>query len=265
MTTEIAVLAKQVLDSETPSHLFKVNADSNNLEIDDNSPPIVNGFDLNATEAALRLRDDGHEVNITVIMAGFNFVNEVIKKTLSMGADNLVLIENESLISCDSSFTVEVLSKAINKIGNFDIILAGRHASDFDNGHVPIGIAERLRLPIITYASDIKIIDSILRIKRVIPSGYQFIESKSPCVVTVSNEIGEPRYPNLRGIMTATKKQPKIITINDLEIEPPSEKEINLTKVFIPKINLDTEYIKGDDESELGRNLAMRLKEEGLI
>ena len=65
--------------------------------------------------------------------------------------------------------------------------------------------------------------------------------------------------------MTATKKQPKIITINDLEIEPPSEKEINLTKVFIPKINLDTEYIKGDDESELGRNLAMRLKEEGLI
>ena len=94
MTIEIAVLAKQVLDSETPSHLFKVNADSNNLEIDDNSPPIVNGFDLNATEAALRLRDDGHEVNITVIMAGFNFVNEVIKKTLSMGADNLVLIEN---------------------------------------------------------------------------------------------------------------------------------------------------------------------------
>ena len=155
MTIEIAVLAKQVLDSETPSHLFKVNADSNNLEIDDNSPPIVNGFDLNATEAALRLRDDGHEVNITVIMAGFNFVNEVIKKTLSMGADNLVLIENESLISCDSSFTVEVLSKAINKIGNFDIILAGRHASDFDNGHVPIGIAETLSLPIITYASDI--------------------------------------------------------------------------------------------------------------
>ena len=65
--------------------------------------------------------------------------------------------------------------------------------------------------------------------------------------------------------MTATKKQPKIITINDLEIETPYEKEINLTKVFIPKIDLDTEYIKGDDESELGRNLAMRLKEEGLI
>ena len=187
MTIEIAVLAKQVLDSETPSHLFKVNADSNNLEIDDNSPPIV---------------------NITVIMAGFNFVNEVIKKTLSMGADNLVLVEDESLISCDSSYTVEVLTKAINKIGNFDIILAGRHASDFDNGHVPIGIAETLSLPIITYASDIKIMDSILRIKRVILSGYQLIESQLRCVVTVSNEIGEPRYPNLRGIMTATKKKP---------------------------------------------------------
>lgn len=265
MTIQIAILAKQVLDTEIPSDQFKINENGNNLETKGNNSPIINGFDLNATEAALKLRDDGHDVNITVIMAGDGFFLDIIKKPLSMGADNLVLLQDESLVACGSTFTVKALSSVIDKIGPFDIILAGRHASDFDNGHVPIGIAETINLPIITYASEIKINNNHLMVKRITLNGYQIIETSFPCIITVSNEIGEPRYPNLRGIMTATKKTPKIFSLRDLGLDEQKEDLIQLERIFIPENNLNTEFITGEDESEIGRNLAIRLKEEGLI
>ncbi|MCL0030510.1 electron transfer flavoprotein subunit beta/FixA family protein [Dehalococcoidia bacterium] len=265
MPIEIAILAKQVPDPDIPTSRIKVNESGTDLEIPEDVSPIVNGFDLNATEAALKLRDDGLDVNITVIMIGNDFVNDVVKKPISMGADNLVLVEDENLTSLSPRVTVNILSKILTKMGPFDLILAGRQASDFDNAHVPIGVAETMGMPIITYARKIEIIKEHLKVERVTLSGYQIIESPMPVVVTVSNEIGEPRYPNLRGIMAATKKNPEFFSLNDLNFQDSLADRVYLKRMFVRENYNETEIIKGSDDADAGRKLAIRLKEEGLL
>jgi len=265
MPIEIAILAKQVPDPDIPTSRIKVNEIGTDLEIPEDVSPIVNGFDLNATEAALKLRDDGLDVNITVIMVGNDFVNDVVKKPISMGADNLVLVEDENLTSLSPRVTVNVLCKILTKTGPFDLILAGRQASDFDNAHVPIGVAETMGIPVITYARKIEIVKEQLKIERVTLSGYQIIESPMPVVVTVSNEVGEPRYPNLRGIMAATKKNPELFSLNDLNFQDSLAEGICLKRMFVRENDNETEIIKGSDDADAGRKLAIRLKEEGLL
>ena len=143
--------------------------------------------------------------------------------------------------------------------------MAGRQASDFDNAHVPIGVAETMGIPVITYARKIEIVKEQLKIERVTLSGYQIIESPMPVVVTVSNEVGEPRYPNLRGIMAATKKNPELFSLNDLNFQDSLAEGICLKRMFVRENDNETEIIKGSDDADAGRKLAIRLKEEGLL
>jgi electron transfer flavoprotein beta subunit len=86
-----------------------------------------------------------------------------------------------------------------------------------------------------------------------------------PVVVTVSNEVGEPRYPNLRGIMAATKKKPELFSLNDLNFQDSLADGVCLKRMFIRENHNETEIIKGSDDADAGRKLAIRLKEEGLL
>ena len=106
---------------------------------------MLNGFDENAVEAALRIKD-AVGGTITVLSLGSQFAMDVIKKPLSMGADELVLVMDEAVEDLDSYGTAYALTQAISKIGGYDLVLAGRQASDWDNAQVPLGIAELLGL-----------------------------------------------------------------------------------------------------------------------
>ena len=108
----------------------------------------------------------------------------------------------------DSFFTASLLSAAIKKLGDFDLVLCGRQASDWDNAQVPLGVAELLGIPCITIAKNVQVGDGKVTVERVVPDGYEVIEGPLPSLVTVSNELGQPRYPTLRGIMAATRKKP---------------------------------------------------------
>ena len=138
MPLDIIVTAKQVLDPETPASALRINQETHRMEAPASIPPVVNGFDENAVEAALQLREkvDG---KVTVLSVGTQFAMDVIKKTLSMGADELVLVQGDGLDSLDPFATAQVLGAAIQKIGKFDLLLCGRQASDFDQAQVPAG------------------------------------------------------------------------------------------------------------------------------
>ena len=99
-----------------------------------------------------------------------------------------------------------------------------------------------------------------------IPDGYQVLESQLPALVTVSNELGEPRYPTLRGIMNAGKKDPQILSYSDLDVRLDEYKNNFITtKLSIPESQQDCEFVQGSDDEESGRLLAMKLREAGLI
>ena len=103
-------------------------------------------------------------------------------------------------------------------------------------------------------------------VERIIPEGYEVIEAPLPALVTVSNELGQPRYPTLRGIMAATRKKPTIMSAQDLAIESAvSSPQLELLDLYIPVSEKECEIVDGDTEEEAGRNLALKLREARLI
>ena len=151
------VCCKQVIDPEAPPASFKVDASSNTVVPPPGVPPVISPFDENAVEAALQIKD-AQGGKITAISLGVNLTRDVVKKPLSMGADELVLLEDEAFVDGDSWSTAYALAMAIKKIGEYDIIFCGRQAADWDSGQVGSGIAEILGLPSVTLARKIEVI-----------------------------------------------------------------------------------------------------------
>jgi electron transfer flavoprotein beta subunit len=263
------VCVKQVPDPDAPASTFKVDEAAKRVVPPAGIPPVVNGFDLHATEAALRIKDArAGDAEITVMSVGHAFVSEVVKKPLSMGADNLVLIDDPAASNLDAMATVTVLASALRKAGPFDLVLCGRQASDWDNAHVPLGVAEALAVPCTTLARRIDVPKDIglARVERSLGDGFQVVETPLPAVITVSNELGEPRYPTLRGIMAATRKQPVRWGLADVGVAPASlEPALELERLFVPQKRLEAEIVKGENEADAGRKLALRLREAKLI
>ncbi len=265
MPTNIIVCAKQVVDPETPASAFRIDGDTKRVVPAQGVPPVVNGFDENAVEAALQIKDAG-EANISVVSVGTDFVMDVMKKPLSMGADQLILVDDPEVADLDSFATAKVLAEAIKKIGEYGLILCGRQASDWDNAMVPLGIAEMLGIPCITLAQKIEMTDDGVSVHRAMADGYEVVESSLPAVVTVSNELGEPRYPTLRGIMQASRKAPTVWSASDLGLDGGQlVRKLELAELFVPVSDQECEFIEGEDEADAGRQLALRLREARLI
>ena len=265
MPLKIVVCVKQVMDPETPVSAFRIDPAAKRVVPAPGIPPVVNGFDENAVEAALKIKDGG-DAEITVLSAGNNFVMDVMKKPLSMGADRMVLVQDEAVEELDGFATAYALSEAIKRLGEFDLVLCGRQASDWDNALVPLGVAEMLGLPCITMAQKIELSDNGVVVERTLTDGYEGVEASLPALVTVSNELGEPRYPTLRGIMTASRKTPEVLSASDLGLDPARlAPSLELDQLFVPASERQCQYIEGENEADAGRQLALRLREEKLI
>jgi electron transfer flavoprotein beta subunit len=266
MPVKIAVLVKQVIDPEMPVAAFRVDSTTKKVVPPPNIPPVVNGFDENAVEAALQIKD-AQGASISVISVGTAFTLDVMKKPLSMGADELVLLQDAAFENTvDSYRTAQVLAAAIRKLGGFDLIICGRQASDWDNAQVPLGVAESLGISCVTLGKKVSVKDGQVVVERIIPDGYEVIEAPLPALVTVSNELGQPRYPTLRGIMVATRKRPTIWSAADLGLDAAQlQQRLVLHDLFVPVRHRICQFIEGDDEAEAGRNLALKLREDKLI
>lgn len=262
------VCCKQVIDPEAPPSSFKVDASSNKVIPPSNVPPVVSPFDENAVEAALRIKDK-QGGKITILSLGNNLTRDVVKKPLSMGSDELVLLEDAAFEGSDSWSTAYALAMAIKKIGEYDIIFCGRQAADWDAGQVGSGIAEILEIPSVTLAKKVEIIDGKARVERVTSDGYQVIEVTLPALITVSNELGEPRYATLKGIMAAAKKQPAVWKPADIGVEPAqigtAGRRTRLVKLFQPVREGKCEMVGADNPTDTGIKLADKLREVKLI
>ena len=266
MPLKIIVLAKQVVDPEMPASSFRVDRENRRVVTPDSISPVVNGFDENAVEAALRIKDS-QEATVTVLSMGQSFSMDVMKKPLSMGADNLVLVQDDALPNtADSSLAAQVLTASITKLDGFDLIIAGRQASDWDNGQVPLAIAELLGLPCVTIGINVEVADGRVNVERLTARGSEVLEAPLPAMVTVTNELGQPRYPSLRGIMAAGRKQPTVWSVQDLGIDPGDlQQRVEIVDLYTPVSDRECEVIQGEDEADSGRLLALKLREDKLI
>lgn len=262
------VCCKQVLDPEAPPASFKVDTAANKVVPPPSVPPVISPFDENAVEAALKIKD-AHGGKITALSLGVNLLRDVVKKPLSMGADELILLEDEAFADGDSWSTAYALAMAIKKIGDYDLIFCGRQAADWDGGQVGSGIAELLGLPSVTLAKKIDITDGKAKVERVTPDGYDVIEVSLPALITVSNELGQARYPTIKGIMAAKRKEPVIWKPADIGVEPShlgaAGRHTKPLKLFQPVREGKCQIIGGESPEEAGANLALKLREAKVL
>jgi len=266
--TNMIVCCKQVPDPEAPPSVFKVDTATSKMTLPPDIKPVIGQYDEFAMEAALRIKDSTGG-KITVLSLGNNIIRDVIKKTLAVGGDELILLEDETFQEGDSWSTAFALAMAIKKIGEYDLIFCGRQSSDWDAGQVGLGIAETLGVPAVTLARKVEVTDGKARIEQVIPDGYQVVEVDLPAVITVTSELGNLRYAVLKGIMAAAKKQPTVWKPADIGLEPSqvgaAGRNTKLVRLFQPVKEARCEIVEGESPAEAGANLAVRLREAKVL
>jgi len=264
----IIVCIKKIPDPEIPPVKFKLDPAAMRVIPPEGIPPKISPYDEQAVEMAVRLKEKNGG-KITVLSIDEDTSPKIIRHALAMGADEGILLSDSSFAGSDSFGTAYILSRAVNKIGAFDLILCGRQAADWDEGLVGSFIAENLGLPLVTLAENIEIADGALKVRRVTLDGYQEFGVPVPAVVTVSNEVGPPRLPSGWGIITASKKQVPVWKASDIEADPArlgaGAARKKLVRLFIPERKRECEIVEAQTSAEAASKLAERLKEEGLV
>lgn len=264
----IIVCVKQILDPEIPPAKFKLDIESRRVIPPEGIPPVINPFDEQAVELALRLKDKlGGK--ITVLTVGSEAASSIVKHSLAIGADKGLILTDRAFEGSDSFSIAYILSQAIKKIGNYDLVLCGRQAADWDEGLVGSIIAEKLGLPLVTLAEAIDFSHEELKVKRVILDGYQVFAVPTPALVTVSNEVGRPRLPSGWGIISASRQQIPIWRASDIDADPSqigaNAARRKLAKLFIPAHKRKCEIIEGETTAEASVKLIERLIKAGAI
>ena len=168
---------------------------------------ITNPDDLNALEAALKLKDEtGCEV--VVVTMGPPPAEGMLRELLARGADKAVLVSGREFGGSDTFATSQILAAAVNKIGvgPEDVVFCGRQAIDGDTAQVGPQIAEKLHLPQITYAAEITKEGKTVTVKRMLEDGYMTIKTQTPCLITCIKELNSPRYMSVGGVFEAYSK-----------------------------------------------------------
>ena len=261
---DIIVTVKQVADPNIPPSDIQLDPTGKRIISPFGVPPVVNGYDANALEEALRLRGK-HGGRVTAVGLGEDSSRDALKRAIAMGADSAVLLNDPDWLHADSAGVGQVLAAAIRRIGHFDLVLCGRQASDTDGGQVLYWIAEALDLPAVSPVSRIEELDGRnLTVHRLIEEGYQRVRVELPALLGISSETNEPRFPSLRGTMAAGRAMIPGWKAANLGLSPFPNK-VELRKLQIQLRTSSAELIAGDSSAARGAALADKLHELGLI
>ena len=205
---KISVCIKQVPDVSAPLSIKDgaLSQDSDRMVLD--------AYSASAVEEALVLTQ-AHGGEVEVVLVGPDKAKETIRKALAMGAASGVHIQVEEMDGLDSGAFAEILA-AWHKQSNFDAILTGKQSQDTDAGLTGGMLAWKLELPYCANAVGLTYENDSFLVKRQGDTGQEMVALKSPCLVTCSNDMNEPRIPSLKGIMQSKKKPVKTVTLDDL-------------------------------------------------
>lgn len=210
----------------------------------------INPFDANGVETALALKEENGG-SVVVISMGPPQADDVLKKALAMGCDESVLLSDRALGGADTLATGYPLAKAAEKIGDYDLIICGRHAIDAETAQTGPIIASFLGIPQVTLVDRVHIEDGYAICRRLLPDRYETVKVRLPALITVCSEINTPRYPTPINIIKALKKPRTVWNAADLDCDPamigaagsPSSNK----KLFEPpKRMTDTQFFDGD-------------------
>jgi electron transfer flavoprotein beta subunit len=262
---KIVVCVKQVPDTSD------IRWTENNTMIREGVESIMNPFDEYAVETALRIKEANPSATITAISMGPPQAKDVLKRAISMGADDAILITDKKFAGADTQATSRTLASAIkSKIGSFDLIICGMFAIDGDTAQTGPSIAEHLGIPQVTWAKEIQYKggDSII-VKREVDEGIQSVEMKLPGLVCMLKCDYEPRMPNIKGTMKANRTQIPEYGLEDIGL---SAEEVGfkgsptwVSKAFRPEPREAGEIIRCNCPKEAVKTLLQKLQNEKIL
>ena len=210
---KIAVCVKQVPDATVHKKI-----DPGTKRLDRSGEAALNPTDLNAVEEALRIKEAQGSGEVVLVSLGPAKALESLRKALAMGADRAVLVADDAAVGSDLVGTSRALAAALER-EQADLILFGQAASDGDGAVLWAAVADRLRRPVISQAASVTVEGTSVTGKRQTEHGYDVISAPLPAIVAVSDAINEPRYPSLKGIMSAKTKPQETLSLSDVGVE----------------------------------------------
>jgi electron transfer flavoprotein beta subunit len=225
---------------------------------------IMNPFDRHALEAAVTLKEQYGGTVIAITM-GPPQAEATLRDAVSCGADEGILVSDRAFAGADTWATSYTLAKAIETLGEFDLIICGKQAIDGDTAQVGPGLAQRLDLPYVAYARKIsECVDGVIRLERLMDDGYDEVEMQMPALLTVVKEINEPRVPSLKGKMKAKKMQATVLTAADIGADPEClglrGSTTQVVKVFSPQFTAEKCMLTGTVDEQVDLLLAKLAK-----
>jgi electron transfer flavoprotein beta subunit len=267
----IVVCAKEVLDPDAVNNYALegklVIGDDGKSLTQTSIPRLMNAYDEQAIEAALRIREAGVACTITVVTVGEG--SDILKHAASLGVDEPVAIQADTS-GLDHHGVAKLLAAFVRSRGGADLVLCGRQASDDDQGVVPALLGEHLAFPVVTIGRAVDVTTTgdafAVRVVRVTPDGDETVAVAAPAVVTISNELGQARYPTMAGRMAARKKKIGTVTAAELGVEASDlTPRVMLVRQFVPTVKGSCEIIAGATPAEAAAALIARLRAENVI
>ncbi len=252
----IFVCIKQVPDTAD----VRIDPKTNTL-IREGVKSIINPFDMYALEEGLRIREKLGGT-VTVLTMGPPQAEESLREAISLGADEAYLVSDRAFAGSDTLATSYTLSRAIKKIGGFDIVICGKQAMDGDTAQVGPGIAVWLDIPQITFVKKIEDIkEGYIKAERMVEEGYEIIESGIPCLITVVKEINTPRFPSLKGKLRAKNYVIKKLTSQDLNLDPEKiglkGSPTQVIKIFTPPVRTGGVILNGSTDETVEKLVSL--------
>jgi electron transfer flavoprotein beta subunit len=243
---KIAVLVKQVPSSESALPISGTGT-----WVDEELVSFVmNPPDNFAIEEALLIKERTGDGEVVIVSMGPSRVQKVIREGLAKGADRGILLEEDGQIETDP-LSVSKSFSSVLKDENFDLVLTGLQSDDTGMGQTGVLIGEMLGMSTGTLAMETDVQDGAIRLKRELESGwFQWVKLPMPASISIQSGLNTPRYPSLRGIMGAKKKEIKVVSSSDHQTDTKSQ---SIDKVFVPQASKQTEVIEGDADSVVAR------------
>jgi electron transfer flavoprotein beta subunit len=228
---------------------------------------VVNPLDEYAIEQALRLQEAGAVDEVVYLSMGPESAAEALRRALAMGGEEAYLVTDGALAGADEWATATVLAAALDKLAP-DVALMGMASDDARGSLVPGAVAAMRGLPLLSYGSELTLGDGVARVRRLTATGFDIIEAPLPVVASVTDQVGEPRYASLKGIMAAKRKTLETWSLADLGLDADAVHGAALTRVVEakpPEAKPPTERIENVGADEAAAQVADWLAARKLI
>ncbi|MEE8443396.1 MAG: electron transfer flavoprotein subunit beta/FixA family protein [Dehalococcoidia bacterium] len=271
---KIVVLAKEVpdaiiVDAFAFAGRLKLDSDTKTIQTEGIATG-MNAYDEQAVEAAMRLRDAQVECTIQVLSVGGIAPGRLFQRAFALGVDEGYHLVDDGYEGADSVSFAHILAATIRHLGGADLILCGRQSSDFDQGVVGPTVAALLDMPCVSIARDIQMVSpQVARVIRVTPEGEETVDVELPGVVTISNELGTPRYPTAMANFAARRKQATTLSAADIGFDvarvATSVERVRRVEIEIPQHRGTCQFLEGSSAGEVAAKLAQVLRADGVI